>query len=93
MKLGWLKARQTKYTAYVSLYILVIVGVLSGANFLANRYNKSYDSTKNKRYSLSDQTDKVVKNLKQDVTITYFDRATEFERARDLLGRYGNLSP
>jgi ABC-type uncharacterized transport system involved in gliding motility auxiliary subunit len=92
MKLGWLKARQTKYTAYITVYILVIVGVLAAANFLANRYNKSYDSTKNKRYSLSDQTDKVVKNLKQDVTITYFDRATDFERARDLLGRYRNLS-
>ena len=25
------------------------------ANFLANRYNKSYDSTSNKRFSLSDQ--------------------------------------
>jgi ABC-type uncharacterized transport system involved in gliding motility auxiliary subunit len=90
MKLGWLKARQTKYAAFVSVYIVVILGVLAAANFLANRYNKSYDATKNKRYSLSDQTDKVVKNLKQDVTITCFDR--DFERARDLLGRYSNLS-
>ncbi len=92
MKLGWLKARQTKYTAFMATYIVVILGVLGAANFLANRYNKSLDATKNKRYSLSDQTEKVVKNLKQDVTITYFDRATGFERARDLLGRYGNLS-
>jgi len=91
-KLTWLKARQTKYTAYVTVYLLVIIGVLAAANYLANTYNTSFDSTKNKRYSLSDQTDKVVKNLKQDVTLTYFDRGSEFSRARDLLDRYGNLS-
>jgi ABC-type uncharacterized transport system involved in gliding motility auxiliary subunit len=92
MKFDWLKARQTKYTAYATLYIVVIVAVLSAANWLANRHNKSYDATANKRYSLSDQTEKVVKGLKQNVTITYFDRTSNFDQARDLLERYGNLS-
>ena len=40
---------------------LVVVAVLAAVNFLANRYNKSYDSTSNKQFSLSDQTIKVVK--------------------------------
>ncbi|MGE5646299.1 MAG: GldG family protein [Acidobacteriota bacterium] len=93
MKLDWLKARQTKYGAYAATYIAVIVAVLSAANYLADRHNKSFDLTKNKRYSLSDQTDKIVKGLKQDVTITYFDRGTEFQRARDLLDRYDKISP
>src|SRR5262249_17747287 len=62
-------------------------------NFLANRYNKSYDATSNKRYSLSDQTAKIVKGLKQDATITYFDQSTSFDRAKDLIGEYKNLSP
>lgn len=92
MKFGWLKARQTKYTAYAALYILVIVAVLGAANWLANRHNKSYDSTKNKRFSLSDQTIKVVRNLKQDVKVTYFDETRSFGQARDLLDRYDNLS-
>jgi len=83
MRFGWLKARQTKYTAYVTLYILVIVAVLAAVNYLANRHDASYDSTKNKRYSLSNETEKVTKGLKEDVTITYFDRSTEFARARD----------
>ena len=34
----------------------------------------------------------MVKGLKEDVTVTYFDRGSEFGRARDLLGRYANLS-
>ena len=40
MNTEWIKARQTKYAAYATIYILVIVAVLVVANFLANRYNK-----------------------------------------------------
>jgi ABC-type uncharacterized transport system involved in gliding motility auxiliary subunit len=93
MNLTWLKARQTKYGAYVAIYTVVIIAVLAAANYLADQHNKSFDSTKNKRYSLSAQTEKVASNLKQDVTITYFDRGSEFARARDLLDRYDKLSP
>jgi len=90
---GLLKARQTKYVAYATVYILVVLTAVVMANFLANRYNKSYDATSNKRYSLSDQTAKIVKGLKQDATITYFDQSTRYDRAKDLMGEYKNLSP
>jgi ABC-type uncharacterized transport system involved in gliding motility auxiliary subunit len=92
MRFGWLKTRQTKYSAYAVVYILVIVAVLAAANWLANRHNKSVDTTSNRRFSLSDQTEKVVRNLKQDVKVTVFDRSDEFGRYRDLLDRYDNLS-
>jgi ABC-type uncharacterized transport system involved in gliding motility auxiliary subunit len=88
-----LKARQTKYAAYATLYILVTLAVVTVANILADRYDKSYDATSNKRYSLSDQTVKVVKGLKQDATITYFDQGTRFQEAKDKLDLYANLSP
>ena len=88
-----MQTRQTKYAAYATVYILVILAVLVVANFLANRYNKSYDATANKRFTLSDQTKKVVGDLKQDVTISYFDRANGMQGAKDLLDRYQNLSP
>ena len=89
----FLKARQTKYAAYATLYIIVIVAILVTANALADRYNKQYDSTSNKRYSLSDQTAKIVKGLKQNATITYFDQSTHFSQAKDQLDQYANLSP
>jgi len=92
MNTNWLKARQTKYAGYLTLYIVIILAVLGAVNFLANRYNKSYDSTSNKRYSLSDQTKKVVKGLKDDATITLYDQTSRFAQARDLLDRYENLS-
>jgi len=93
MRADWIKTRQTKYSAYVTVYILVIIAVLGVANFLANRYDKSYDATANKQFSLSDQTVKAVKNLTKNVTVSYFGETTQFPQARDLLGRYASLSP
>jgi len=88
----WFKARQARYSAYATVYILVIIAILAAVNFLANRYSKSYDSTKNKQYSLSEQTTKIVKDLKNSVNLTYFGRTEEFPQARDLLGRYASES-
>src|SRR3954447_6951499 len=93
MNKNWMTARQTRFTGYVALYVLIVIGALGLANWLAQRYNKSVDTTSNKRFSLSDQTDKVVKNLKQDVKITYWDKTSEFQKAKDLLDRYDTLSP
>jgi ABC-type uncharacterized transport system involved in gliding motility auxiliary subunit len=90
---AFLKARQTKYAAYATMYIVVVFAIITVANVLANRYNKSWDSTSNKRYSLSEQTAKIVKGLKQDATITYYDQSTRFTTAKDQLDQYANLSP
>ncbi len=72
---------------------MIVIAILVLINFLANRYNKSYDSTSNKQFTLSDQTMKIAKNLQQPVTITYWDQPTKFKAAQDLLDRYKNLSP
>ncbi len=93
MSSKWIEARQTKYAAYVTIYVVVILCIVSVANVLANRYNKSYDSTSNKRYSLSDQTAKVVKGVSQPISITYYDKTSGFQGAKDLLDRYATLSP
>ena len=37
---AWLKARQTKYSAFAFLYIAVVVGVLIFVIDFADRYNK-----------------------------------------------------
>ena len=78
----WLKARQTKYGAYAGIYLLVVLAILVVVNFLANRYNKSFDTTANKRYSLSEQTQKIVKGLKQNATITYYNQSTHFQEGK-----------
>ncbi len=70
----------------------MVAGVVV-ANILADRFDKSYDATSNKRYSLSEQTAKIVKGLKQDATITYFNQSTHFNDGKDLLEEYQALSP
>src|ERR1700744_3363323 len=89
---AFLKARQTKYAAYATMYVVVVFAIITVANVLADRYNKSYDTTSNKRYSLSEQTAKIVKGLKQDATITYFNQSTSFREGKDILDQYKNLS-
>jgi ABC-type uncharacterized transport system involved in gliding motility auxiliary subunit len=100
MNTNWVKARQTKYAAYATVYIAVIIAIVVVANVLANRHNETFDATSNKRYSLSEQTAKIVKGLKQDVNITYFDQTSHFSQPgtnqispKDLLQQYRNLSP
>jgi ABC-type uncharacterized transport system involved in gliding motility auxiliary subunit len=93
MAVQWVRARQTKYGAYAATYLLVVLAILVVVNYLANRYNKSFDTTANKRYSLSEQTQKIVKGLKQNATITYYNQSTRFAEGKDLLDEYANLSP
>jgi ABC-type uncharacterized transport system involved in gliding motility auxiliary subunit len=85
-------ARQARYGATAGLYTIVVIAILVLVNWLTNRYNKTYDTTSNKRYTLSQETQKMVKNLKSDATITYIDRGSGFESARGMLDRYKNLS-
>src|SRR3982750_1797795 len=86
-------AQQARFGATAVLYTIIVIAVLVIVNWLANRYNKSYDTTSNKRFTLSQETKKIVQGLKSDATITYIDKADKFSQAKGMLDRYGNLSP
>ncbi|MBV9760571.1 MAG: GldG family protein [Acidobacteriaceae bacterium] len=86
-------ARQARFGATSMLYTIVVIAILVLINWLGNRYNKSVDTTSNKRFTLSQETQKLVKNMKGDATITYIDKASNFTNARGMLDRYKNLSP
>jgi ABC-type uncharacterized transport system involved in gliding motility auxiliary subunit len=88
----WLKARQTKYASYATIYILIVLAIAVVANVLANRYEKTYDATANKRYSLSAETKKIVDGLKQPATITYFNQSGHFAEGKPILQEYAALS-
>jgi ABC-type uncharacterized transport system involved in gliding motility auxiliary subunit len=92
MKFDWLKTRQAKSGAYMTLYVAVAFAILAAVNYLAVQYNKSYDATQGKLFSLSDQTVRVLRGLDRDVKIYYFDRKAQFKRAEDMLVRYANIS-
>ena len=42
MNSEWMKKRQTKFATYASVYIIVVLAVLGGINFLANRANAGF---------------------------------------------------
>ena len=99
MSLGWLKTRQTKHGTYMVVYSAVVLAIVVAANYLADRYNKTFDATENRIYSLSDQTTKILGDLDQDLKIYYFDQAERFDQTaaggmapRDKLVRYENVS-
>jgi ABC-type uncharacterized transport system involved in gliding motility auxiliary subunit len=83
--------RATNFSQAV-LYTGIFIAILAAVNFLANRYNRTVDTTSNKRYTLSDQTTKIASGLTQDITISFWDLPEAFGSARDLLDRYSNLS-
>ena len=90
--MDFLHSRQFKSGGYTAIYILVFVAILAAVNWLGVQYNETFDATERKLYSLSDQTHRVLGNLDRDVTMTYFDRTSQFLTAEDMLRRYENAS-
>jgi ABC-type uncharacterized transport system involved in gliding motility auxiliary subunit len=85
-------AQQARFGATAGLYTLVVIAILVAVNYLGVRFNKPIDLTSNKRYTLSQETQKIIGNLKQDAKITYFDVSKNFDQAKGILDRYKNLS-
>jgi gliding motility-associatede transport system auxiliary component len=78
--------------ANLALYTLIGIAIIVLVNWFVNSHDKSWDLTPNKEYSLSPQSIKILKGLKQNVTIYAFDRKDAFSRRRDLLGEYESAS-
>lgn len=87
-------ARRMKYGTNTFVFVLIVASVLVGLNWLANRYPKRFDVSKDRRFSLSDQTRKIVAGLKADLTLTYVQRtASSSTGTKDTLREFQALSP
>ncbi len=75
------------------IYLIVVIGIIVLANWFANQHDVHWDLTPNKQFSLSAQTLKILKGLRQPVTLYVFDRADAFKARKDLLGLYSSASP
>src|SRR5262245_38704702 len=84
--------RQVKYGTNTLVITLVVLGILGAVNYLVYRNTKRWDLTKNKRYSLSDQTRKVAGSLKDDVSVYYFQRTADMQAGEDRLKQYQALT-
>ena len=88
----WRDSRQNRYGVYLVVYVVVVLLLLGGVNYLTNRFNKSYDSTATHRLTLSDQSRKVAEALPGDISMRYFYSTGGAEPAKELLSRYAELS-
>jgi ABC-type uncharacterized transport system involved in gliding motility auxiliary subunit len=80
--------RQARFGTLAAASILVVLGILIAINYLSARHNKRWDLTAAHQFSLSDQTKKVLADLKEPVKIRVFARSDDFQRFRDRLDEY-----
>ncbi|MGA3164659.1 MAG: Gldg family protein [Terriglobia bacterium] len=78
--------------ANLALYTLIGIALVVLVNWFVNRHDTRWDMTPNKKYSLSEQTRKLLKELNRDVTIYVFDRRDSFGERRDLLDMYASAT-
>src|SRR5574341_1778022 len=94
-----LARRQTKYGLNVLAMVVLLLLVIGFVEYFSFHYNKRLDLTEGKRYTLSPQTVKVLRDLKKPVKAVAFYRAgggagpEDRRAAEDLLRQLADLSP
>jgi len=85
-----LKRKSFIYSGNMIVIIILVLGILVILNYLSSHHHWRFDLTEGKIHSLSDQTVKVLKNLKKEVQIKAFFREGSFQKSKmeDLLKIY-----
>jgi ABC-type uncharacterized transport system involved in gliding motility auxiliary subunit len=83
--------RSTRLGANTTVMTVAVVAIIGFGNFLGYKHHKRIDLTTEKLYSLSDQTRKVVSDLKKDVKVMLFDKDDQ-QGLADQMKEYRNLS-
>ncbi|MBL7715106.1 MAG: GldG family protein [Bdellovibrionales bacterium] len=87
-----LKSRQAAFGLNSAITTLLVISIVGVVNFLGARYPFKWDTTRNKINTLSEQTLKVVRDLKTEVKIVYYAKVGIPTPGKDLLERYKALS-
>lgn len=86
---SFLKTRVAHYGGKAGATVLLVLGILVLVNFLNIRHHGRMDLTENQRYSLSDQSLKVIESLQGEIQIIGFFRGAAGRlRFEDLIKQY-----
>ncbi len=87
--------RSTKYAVNTVVMTLVFAVIITLIGVMSVKYKLRVDLTENKRYTLSSQTVKILKSIKNNVEVIAFYRSDERTRQAmfDLLKEYSYYSP
>ena len=86
------RLRSTQYGSNTAVVLLLVLGILGIVNYLGKKHHKRFDLTAGKVLSLSDQSNKVVKGLKGEVKVLYFDKEPNGQ-LNDLMTEYKSADP
>jgi gliding motility-associatede transport system auxiliary component len=84
--------RQTRLGAMALTGVVAFIGILTVVNVLAKDHSKRWDLTRNRIYSLSDQSVKILGSLDAPVKIMLFAQESDFPTYRDRLDEYAHAS-
>ena len=86
--------RGARYTVTSLTLVVLAAGIAVAVNVLAHRYDKRWDLTASRQYSLSEQSVQVVRNLDRDVKVlAFFSRGSQEEaNFKDRIESYTELS-
>jgi ABC-type uncharacterized transport system involved in gliding motility auxiliary subunit len=80
--------RQARFGTLAAASVVVVLAIIVAINYLSTRHNHRWDLTAAKQFELSDQTKKVLHDLKEPVKALVFAQTNDFQRYRDRLDEY-----
>ena len=83
-----LLAAPARYGTFSVISVIVVLAILVGLNYVAGRQFKRWDLTSNQQFTLSEQTTKILKGLKEPLTMIAFERSRRMAPFRDRLQDY-----
>jgi ABC-type uncharacterized transport system involved in gliding motility auxiliary subunit len=82
------QGRNVRYGSVAAGSVIVLLGILVAINYISNREHKRWDLTANKQFSLSEQTKKIVGDLKKPLVVKVFYESGQLQGLRDQLSEY-----
>jgi ABC-type uncharacterized transport system involved in gliding motility auxiliary subunit len=82
-----------KYGSSAVAQALIVLAIVGSLGFLANRYHKKWDASEAGVHSISDQTQKLLAGLEQDIQVVAFYPKLDQATVRTLLDKYQYASP
>lgn len=84
--------RSTREGANLGITAVLLLAVLVGVNYVANRRNVSWDTTVGGQFSLSPQTIRILEELDRDIRLVVLDQPRAAGRTVELFERYADRS-
>ena len=92
MILASLGKRSTKYATNYMVSVVLVLGLISGVNFIGKRHPKRFDLTAIGKFTLAPQTTQILDKLNKDLNIKAFFPGGDYPPLKELLTEYRTRS-